>query len=258
GAVEVGPFAFISGGPADLVHDVARVARAQVLLHFVLDEARQQIRNVLLILHLQFRGDTSENLRELILVNGPHPDLRLNSAQEGRIDEFTGLLVGGKNHQHFERHFDLLAAGKIQEIDMALERDDPAVHQFFGAYALASEVVDDQHAVVRFHLERPLVKLGHRVVLQVEHLARKFTANHHGGAFAAHPARIMLGEGALNSVLLVNGAVKDGHELPLDFDCIGYPDRIASHDAGEDFGNGGFTRSRGAIEEQGAAGVKRG
>ena len=75
-------------------------------------------------------------------------------------------------------------------IDAAIERHDPAVEQFAGRKNLPAEVVDDQNAVVGFHLARRDETPGSFVQLQFQHLRRQLAAHRNARPFADGPPRV--------------------------------------------------------------------
>ena len=75
---------------------------------------------------------------------------------------------------------------------LSVERNNPAVQQSFGANHLAAEVVDDQHTVVRLHLQRRGIELTDRIEMKIEHFNSKFSADHHAWPAAKYPAPICI------------------------------------------------------------------
>src|SRR5277367_5660843 len=114
---------------------------------------------------------------ELLIGDGADMNLGLNSAQEGGIDQGRRIEVGSKYDEHLERNLDLSPARQGEEVDAAIQRNHPAVEQFFGTDSLAAEVVNDQHTIVGLHLRRSGVILRDRIELQLEHLNRQLTAH---------------------------------------------------------------------------------
>jgi len=58
--------ALVFGGPADLVYDVARIARAQFLLKIVLNEVDQGVGNLKFKVNSALDSDPAEDLAELL------------------------------------------------------------------------------------------------------------------------------------------------------------------------------------------------
>src|SRR5690606_41032325 len=80
----------------------------------------------------------------------------------------------------------------VQIVDPAFKLNDPAIEQVFGADKLATEVVDDEGAVGRLHMQRCLIIFGMGVEAEIKHLARQFAARNHTRSFARHPAPVEL------------------------------------------------------------------
>ena len=89
----------------------------------------------------------------------------MDPAQERLLDQLLGIDVGRDDQQHVERNRELGPGVQREEVEPLLERHDPAVEQVARRHPLAAEVVDDEDAAVRLHLERRLVELGEGVVL---------------------------------------------------------------------------------------------
>src|SRR5581483_10621162 len=98
-------------------------------------------------------------------------------AQKGLVGERLRVQVGREDRQHVERNLKLLAGVQCEVVHTAFERHDPPVEQIFRANALASKVIDQEHAAVRFQLQRRLVELGNRVEGQVQHVERQLAAD---------------------------------------------------------------------------------
>ncbi len=81
---------------------------------------------------------------------------------------------------------------QLQIVDAALQRHDPAIEQVGGRDELAAEVVDDEAAAERLHVQRRFVEMAVGVVAQVEHFEREFAAGEDEGPLAGHPARVVL------------------------------------------------------------------
>src|SRR4030042_529329 len=78
-------------------------------------------------------------------------------------------------------------------IEAEFQTDAPKdLAKLLGAAPLASKIVYDQHAVVRFHLDRPGVKLRAGIELQVEHLDGQFPAHQNTRPPAQHPTAVMI------------------------------------------------------------------
>ena len=121
-----------------------------------------------------------------------------DSAQEGFVGTIGGIEIGGEGDENVERDFKFFCALQREEIDAAIQRSHPAIEQFVGAEFLAAEIVDDQDAVIGFHLQRGGVGVGGFVVLEIEHVGGEFTASENAGAAAEHPAAVgVFGDGIL-------------------------------------------------------------
>src|SRR6185503_5879531 len=141
-----------------VLHEVTRVARAQrdVPLEAVLRDPlrRLRIEGDPLVL-----ADATEDLGEFLRRRRLDLDLVLDAPQERLIHQGRVRAVRREHEQHVERDLDLAAIGRRQEVDVAVERDDPAVEELIGRGALAAEVVDEENAAARLHLERRFVDL---------------------------------------------------------------------------------------------------
>ena len=83
------------------------------------------------------------------------------------------------------------AGVQLEIVDAAFQRHDPAVEQVGGADELAAEVVDDEAAAQRLHVQRRLVEVAVRVVAQVEHVEREFAAGDDERTPAGNPAGVV-------------------------------------------------------------------
>ena len=79
---------------------------------------------------------------------------------------------------------------ELQVVDAAFEGHDPAVEQVGGADELAAEVVDDEAAAERLHVQGRLVVIARGVVAQVEHVEGELAAGDDEGTAAGDPARV--------------------------------------------------------------------
>ena len=115
-----------------------------------------------------------------------------NAAQERRVHQIGRRQVGGEDHHRLERHPETLAGGQLQIIHPVFQRHDPAVEQRGGGHHLAAEIVDQQHAARRLHVQRRGIEIAAALMLQIEHLQREFTPRHDERAAARHKAAISL------------------------------------------------------------------
>jgi hypothetical protein len=74
----------------------------------------------------------------------------VDAAQKCLIRQLRWIQIGGEHHHHLERDAQLLPVLQAQVVDAPVQRDDPAVQQIARRDHLASEVVDNQNAVVGF------------------------------------------------------------------------------------------------------------
>jgi hypothetical protein len=146
--------AIVAGRPKNLVHNVPRVALAQLLLQRSADEIDQIRGNAGVKGDLMLVGDPAEDLAKLPIGDRANLDLGLNPAQETGVDQFGRVHVGREDDQHLEGDLNLFSARQGEEIDSAIKGHDPAVQQFFRTNPLPSEVVDDQNPIVGLHLRR--------------------------------------------------------------------------------------------------------
>src|SRR5262249_15772332 len=129
-----------------------------------------------------------------------------------------------------------------------IQRNHPPVEEFVGRQALASEIVDDEHAVVGLHLHGSGIELGDRVQLQLQHLQRQFSANQDSWALAEYPAGIaVLGSRIID--LRMEVRIIDTDNLPVDLYGKWYPDALLRQYLGNRSRDRSFSRSRRPIEE---------
>src|SRR5205814_7865961 len=109
--------------------------------------------------------------------------------QVGLVEQLAGLQVGRKRQLGPERNLDLApAADKVHVIDLLLKRHQQAVEDLLRRDALATEIVDQQHAAVGLHLQRRSVGTAAFLEGRVEHLELELAANLHHRARDAAPA----------------------------------------------------------------------
>src|SRR5213076_1676220 len=85
---------------------------------------------------------------------------------------------------------DLAAVLQREEVAVAIVRHDPAVEEHLGRGALTAEVVDEEHAAARLHLEWRLVHFGVLVERQVEVLERELATVLHERTRDRDPAAV--------------------------------------------------------------------
>src|SRR6185436_14306455 len=98
-----------------------------------------------------------------------HVNLVVDTPQEGFVGQVGGLQVGGEDHHQLERDLKLASVPQREVIDAPVQRNDPAVQQVARRHELAPAVVDQQNAVVGFHLERRRVDARRLVQAQLQH-----------------------------------------------------------------------------------------
>jgi hypothetical protein len=91
-----------------------------------------------------------KNLEEELLIRTGDFHLDLNTAQEGVINELGGVEVGAEDDEQLEGRDDGLPGIEAQEIDLALQGDDPAVEQVSRQDMLPTEIVEQEHTAVEF------------------------------------------------------------------------------------------------------------
>ena len=124
--VDLGFSALILRGPANLIDDVARVARAQFLLQRAMDEIDKSVCNGVVALDFSFCGDSAENLAEFLVADFPNKDLGLNSAQECCVQKLRRIEIRCEDNQHLKGHFDLASAGEREEVDLPIQEAPPS------------------------------------------------------------------------------------------------------------------------------------
>ena len=113
-------------------------------------------------------------------------------------------------------------------VDPVLERHDPAVQQLVGPNPLAPEVVHEEHAADRLHVNRRLVEFRDRIEREVELIERQLAADHHHRTADAHPPSIALraedharrGRVALALERFVRDRIEHGDRMPIDVDRV--------------------------------------
>src|SRR5260221_14442196 len=98
------------------------------------------------------------------------------------------MLVGRKNQESLERHFNLTAGLKAEKIHAAVHRDNPAVQNFGRSGPLPAEIVDEVNAVIGLELKWRVVDFGDLVIAQIQHADGELSASDDERRGAAHPA----------------------------------------------------------------------
>src|SRR5690348_4489429 len=213
--------------------------RADRFDHLLIDALRQ--------LQPLLRRHRLEHLLVEVLRRLQGLQLVADAALECGIHQVIGMHVGGKDHDLVERDLQALAAVQAEIVDAAVEWHDPAIENLLGLGELAPEVVDQERAVERLHVQRRFIELGDRIELEVEHLERELAAGDHHRAIARHPAPVdrtdaHAGVGvdaAAPFHRAVNGGIVDLHDLATEIDAIGYEDHVLE-DLADDFGHRGL------------------
>ena len=105
--------------------------------------------------------ELESGLREIIASTGAQSKKDMGKVMKDATARFKGRADGKK----------------IQEVVSFFQRHDPAIEQIARARLLTSKVVDQKDAAVRLHLKRRFVKLGRRIVHQIEMLQQQFTTD---------------------------------------------------------------------------------
>ena len=213
-------------------------------------------------------ADPPEDLLVLLLGRARHEDLVVDPSQERLVDQVERVEVGREDEERVERHRELVPGMQREIVHPLLERHDPPVEQVAGTHALPPEVVDDQHASVRLHLERRLVHLAVRVVLQIELVQRQLAPGEHDRALHAREAPVVDVHG-LQPVFLrlvpVHPAVRqravvhrieDHHDVTVDIHRV-RDEQVATHHSGDRFGEVRLPVPRVAVQEHGFRRVDR-
>ncbi|ABA53330.1 hypothetical protein BURPS1710b_A1309 [Burkholderia pseudomallei 1710b] len=252
-----GRIAAIAHGRRDEPQQIARIARekrhprgAVQVLQQVVERRRvraQRERRAVRVVHVA------------VAPGGQRPDVQLRAEppQERVVAELRGREVAREHRPHVERHLEAHAARERELVDVAIERQQPAVEQVARRDALAAEIVDDVDSRVRLHVRRGLVIARRIVAAQVELGERQLAARQHDRPAAQAPAAV--------AVRAVGGARRvDVHERIVNLDdfarCV---DRVrnrhvAAQQRAEALGEIGLAAAGGAVDEQRPAGVQRG
>src|SRR3989304_3275911 len=99
--------------------------------------------------------------------------------QKGLVHEPPRLYIRGENDELVKGYLELHSRVEREEVLAPLQRHYPPVKEVLGGYLLAAGVGHDEDPVVGLHLEGGLVKLGHGVEVEVQHLYRQLPAGHY-------------------------------------------------------------------------------
>src|SRR4029078_13369946 len=162
-------------------------------------------------------------------------------------------------------NFEAFTGVELEKIDAALQRHDPAIEQRFGTDERTAEIVDDEGAVQRLHMQGRFIVFGDRIEFQIQHLESQLAAGNHHRTPASDPPRIeALTTNALDLAAVVRGArcgvvergIEHLHDLAADFDAVGYIDDVLI-DRGDFLGDGRLAVAGGTVEQDTAAGIHR-
>src|SRR6185369_10249107 len=247
----------------DLIDEIARLAGAKRTPRWTVVPAVEVGDHHLVEAQLAALADHFENACELLQRRIGDRNLVRDAAQERFVGQRLRIEVRRKHAQDVERYLELLPGVKSQVINAALQRDDPAIEQIFRPHALPSEIVNQQHAAVRFHLQRCFVVLGNRIEVQVEHRQREFTADDDNRPTDSNPSTIArcLGDQPRREPLFVDRLVADWIEyrddLPFDVDGVWHV-HMAAERAAEALADDGLAVTRGAEQKDGLSRVDGG
>src|SRR5689334_1512626 len=93
-----------------------------------------------------------------------------------------------EDDQNVERDLNFTSVMQREEIHAVFERDDPAVEQIARSYLLASKVVNQQDAAIRFDLEGRFVKLMDIIIDEIESFQGQLTTDHDEWTTYFYPA----------------------------------------------------------------------
>src|SRR5260370_24322348 len=108
----------------------------------------------------------------------------MNLADESVVREVLRDEIRREHDKYIERYFEFSSSRQCQKINTAIERRHPAIEKLIGPHALPPEVVQNQHSIVRFQLERGSVKVARTAELQVYHFGTQFPPREHAPALA--------------------------------------------------------------------------
>jgi hypothetical protein len=169
----------VEGAVLDVLHDVPRMAGPRGDSHLSVDVAIDPVDGT-------WRQSDIPTLAELVhdpLPTGPvgvrDGRLVLDPTEECFFHEGLRIQIGGKDQEGVEGDGELRPGLERQEVDATLQRHDPSVQQLFGTHPLTTEVVDDEEAPVRLHLEGCPVGEGLPIHLEIQLVQGQLTAHHH-------------------------------------------------------------------------------
>src|SRR5437763_9121683 len=170
------------------------------------------------------RGDAAEYLVEGVLVDRLNENLVVDASQEGFVRQIVGVKVRGEDNQHFKWNLKLHAILQGKIIDAPVERNDPAVEQIARRNELAAEVIDEEDAVVRLHLQWGGVDARGFVQAQFQHRGNQLAPHHDVRALAEDPARVDFGVVGFDGLMYYG--VEQSDHLGVDFYGIRHKDGV--------------------------------
>src|SRR5215469_7396302 len=94
-----------------------------------------------------------------------------------------------------------------------------------GPGSLTPEVVQNQHAVVGFHLWWSHREVAHWMILEIQSVQGQLSTRDHRRASTQNPAPIYV-VGCLTCCALVDTWIEDRNDLIIHLDGVRYPDRV--------------------------------
>jgi hypothetical protein len=162
-----------------------------------------------------------------------------------------------------EGHGKVQPSGNVEKVTVLLQWHDPSIEQFGGRHPLPTQVVQQQHAVVRAQLQRSVVGPARRIMLHVQQVQRELTAHGHDRAMAQQQALVVAPVETQRAARFrsVYSLVDRGIEN-LDHG-LRYRDRVrnehlAREQTGQPTADEGLAGAGGAVDEQRPPGVQCG
>src|SRR5688572_18939105 len=182
--------AHVFGMSQRLLDEISRVA-ATHLNAARAEIARQQVlHEAWVVLQLAVPAEVLEDLREVGPGGAFAKDFVMDAAEKRLVHELRRLDIGCEHDQHHEWQVEFLPRLKCEEVDTALERNDPPIEQVPRRALLTAEVVDDEYAAIGECLNWRRVKAHRRRVRQIQRLQGQLSTYHHHRSAAAHPSGI--------------------------------------------------------------------
>src|SRR5713101_6586345 len=175
-----------------------------------------------------------------------HQHLVREPAQVSLVQQLGRLEVRRQRQLRPERHLHLAAARrKVHVVDLLLEWHQKTVEDLLRRHALPSEVVDEKHPAIGFHLERSSVRPAAFLPRRVEHLDLKLAAHLHQRSRDAPPAAVR----RLVRLQPMEGRVENRHHLAAaDIEGHWDDDRVAEK-TWDSAREGGLAVARRAVDE---------